>query len=253
MEKERVLKSTLAIIPARYASTRFPGKPLVAVKGVPMVVRVLTQAGKVFDNVCVATDDIRIYETVVKAGGKAVMTSPNHKSGTDRCLEALQKFSAQSGKNFEYVVNVQGDEPFIEKAQLLALAHCFEDEEVEIATIAKPTTSEEDINNPNRPKVVVDNKMNALYFSRSPIPYNRAEERDAPYLLHVGLYGYKAKSLERICSLSEGELERLEKLEQLRWLQNGIKIRVALCNCNSYGIDTPEDLQRIEQMDFNID
>ncbi|MBR5908272.1 MAG: 3-deoxy-manno-octulosonate cytidylyltransferase [Bacteroidales bacterium] len=248
------MKEILAIIPSRYASTRLPGKPLALVGGIPMVVRTLRQAAKVFSDVCVATDDERIKETVEKWGGVAVMTSASHPSGTDRCLEAMKKYSAQTGRRFDVVVNVQGDEPFISTNQLEKLAKCFEDESVCLATIVKRATSVSELEDPNRPKVVIDKDNNALYFSRNRIPYDRSgkiTDEDlvkSPYYLHVGLYGYRSRTLEKICSMKESSLEKTEKLEQLRWLENGLKIRVAESNDKSYGVDTPEDLERLNRM-----
>lgn len=253
----KTMEKILAIIPSRYASTRFPGKPLALVHGVPMVVRTFRQAAKVFSDVCVATDDERIFNTVIENGGQAVMTSSSHRSGTDRCLEALHKYTAQSGKHFEGVVNVQGDEPFISTLQMETLAHTLMKDGVDIATIVKRAESVSSLEDPNRPKVVVDKDMNALYFSRSLIPFHRGEPLtdeklgSLPYYLHVGLYGYRCSALEKICSMEESFLEKCEKLEQLRWLENGLRIKVAECNTPSFGIDTPEDLERINKMDFN--
>lgn len=251
------MNKILAIIPSRYGSTRFPGKPLALVKGVPMVVRVYNRASSVFPDVCVATDDNRIYDVVTAAGGVAIMTSSEHNSGTDRCLEALKKYSELKGKNFDVVINVQGDEPFISPVQLKLLAECFEDESVEIATLVKKGERAVDVLDPNRPKVVVNNDNFALYFSRSEIPYNRNFHRETlnsltddvvangNYLLHIGLYGYRSSVLEKICSMPQSFLEKTESLEQLRWLENGLKIKVALTSEISYGIDTPEDLEKI--------
>ncbi len=223
------------------------------VHGTPMVVRVFEQARKVFDNVCVATDDSRIFDTVEKFGGVAVMTSEKHRSGTDRCLEALNNYSS-NGKVFDGVVNVQGDEPFISPIQLKTLADTLMQDGVDIATIVKRADCIADIADPNRPKVVLDKNNNALYFSRSPIPFNRArtlQQEDLEhisYYLHVGLYGYRCNILKQICSLPESFLEQTEKLEQLRWLENGFRIRVAECNQPSFGIDTPEDLKRVNNI-----
>lgn len=244
----------MAIIPSRYASTRFPGKPLALVHGIPMVARVFSQAKKVFSDVCVATDDERIFDIVTRHGGFAVMTSSSHKSGTDRCLEAYNIYTAKTGKTFSGVVNVQGDEPFISPLQMKMLAETLMQEGVDIATIVKRASSVEELKDPNRPKVVVDKNMNALYFSRSMIPFYRSGElsdpldENLPYYLHVGLYGYRSQALEKICAMEESFLEKTEKLEQLRWLENGFKIRVAECNEPSFGIDTPEDLERINKM-----
>lgn len=264
------MSKVLAIIPSRYASTRFPGKPLALVKEVPMVVRVYRRAASVFSDVCVATDDSRIYDTVVAAGGVAVMTSSSHNSGTDRCLEALQKYSAQTGKDFDVVVNVQGDEPFISPLQLKQLASCFDDPRVEIATLVKKASLASEVLDPNRPKVVVSEENFALYFSRSEIPYNRNFHREAAgasilgdagsvltddivaagnYLLHIGLYGYRSSVLKKICAMPQSFLEKTESLEQLRWLENGLKIKVALSSETSYGIDTPKDLEKINAME----
>ena len=251
------MDNILAVIPSRYASTRFPGKPLALVHGVPMVVRVFDRAKSVFANVCVATDDERIFKAVEHASGVAVMTSALHRSGTDRCLEALQIYSRQTGLSFDGVVNVQGDEPYISTRQIKALAETLMMDGVDIATIVKRAVSASELTDPNRPKVVVDKNMNALYFSRSMIPFSRGIEIEdqmletMPYYLHVGLYGYRTTVLEKICSMEESFLEKTEKLEQLRWLENGLKIKVAECDEPSFGIDTPEDLEKINSMSFN--
>ena len=250
------MEKILAIIPSRYSSTRFPGKPLAIVHGVPMVVRTFRQAARVFGDVCVATDDERILRTVIENGGQAVMTSSSHRSGTDRCLVALHEYMAKSGKSFEGVVNVQGDEPFISTLQMETLAGALMSDGVDIATIVQRAERDSDLEDPNRPKVVVDRNMNALYFSRSLIPFHRGEPLtdqmlgSLPYYLHVGLYGYRCAALEKICAMEESFLEKCEKLEQLRWLENGLRIKVAECNTPSFGIDTPEDLERINKMDF---
>ena len=248
------MKKIIAIIPARYASTRFPGKPLALVNGIPMIVRVMRQAAKVFSDVCIATDDKRIYNKVAEMGGKAVMTSASHSSGTDRCLEALTKYQEESGKIFDVVLNVQGDEPYIRPEQLKTLANCFNDSSVGIATLVKKCKSLSEVNDPNRPKVVVDKACNALYFSRSVIPFFRGGElsdevvRKKGYFMHVGLYGYTAKTLAAVCAMPRSFLEKTENLEQLRWLENGYKIRVAESNYESYSVDTPEDLDRLNKM-----
>ena len=200
----------LAIIPARYASTRFPGKPLALLGGKPIVQHVYERTARVFDHVCVATDDERIAGAVAAFGGKAVMTSPNHRSGTDRCLEALEKM----GGDFDVVINVQGDEPFIAESQLHAVAACFNDPATDIATLVKPfppTATFEQISNPNSPKVVVSASGYALYFSRSVIPYLRGiDPAEWParhtFLKHIGLYAYRAETLRRIASMDQGRL-----------------------------------------------
>ncbi len=241
----------LAIIPARYASTRFPAKPLALLGNKPIIQRVYERVQSVFENLCVATDDERIAAAVESFGGKAVMTSTSHKSGTDRCYEAFCKM----GGDADVVVNVQGDEPFIAESQLRTVMECFADPQTEIATLVKPFGTDaavEAIENPNSPKVVVDANGYALYFSRSVIPYLRGIDKAQwpqhhNYLKHIGLYAYRADVLKRITSMPMGELETCESLEQLRWLQAGFRIKVGTTDVETIGIDTPEDLQRAEQ------
>lgn len=243
-------KKFLAIIPARYASTRFPAKPLAQLGGKTIIQRVYERVAKVFPQLCVATDDERIYSEVERFGGIAVMTSVHHKSGTDRCYEAMQKMVGSP----DVVVNIQGDEPFIAESQLRSIMQCFDDESTEIATLVKPFTADtpiEDIENLNSPKVVVSNDGFALYFSRSVIPYLRGVSRSDwakhhTFLKHIGLYAYRAAALQQITSLPLGDLEQCESLEQLRWLQAGLKIKVASTDVETIGIDTPEDLQKAE-------
>lgn len=240
----------IGIIPARYASTRFPAKPLAMLGGKPVIQRVYEQVCGVLDEAYVATDDERI-ETVVKSfGGKVVMTSVNHKSGTDRCYEAYTKV----GDGYDVIVNVQGDEPFIQRSQLEAVKACFDDETTQIATLVKPFTPEngfDALENVNSPKVVMDKRMNALYFSRSIIPFMRNKDKNEwlsghTYYKHIGLYAYRASVLKEITSLPQSSLELAESLEQLRWLENGYKIKVGLTNVETIGIDTPADLERAE-------
>lgn len=240
----------IVIIPARYASTRFPGKPLALLGGKPMIQRVYEQVAGVVEDVVVATDDERIYNAVEAFGGRVVMTSANHKSGTDRCWEAYQK----QGEEFDVVINVQGDEPFITHSQLKAIMACFEDEATDIATLVKPFTEEDGLaalENPNSPKVVLDKQSRAIYFSRSVIPYLRGVEREQwlnahTYYKHIGMYAFRADVLREVTSLAQSPLELAESLEQLRWLENGYKIGVGISNVETVGIDTPEDLQRAE-------
>lgn len=240
----------IVIIPARYASTRFPGKPLALLGGKPMIQRVYEQVAGVVEDVVVATDDERIYNAVEAFGGRVVMTSANHKSGTDRCWEAYQK----QGEEFDVVINVQGDEPFIAHSQLKAIMACFEDEATDIATLVKPFTEEDGLvalENPNSPKVVLDKQSRAIYFSRSVIPYLRGVEREQwlkthTYYKHIGMYAFRADVLREVTSLAQSPLELAESLEQLRWLENGYKIGVGISNVETVGIDTPEDLQRAE-------
>ena len=238
----------IAIIPARYASTRFPGKPLAILGGKPVIQRVYEQVTRVIPDAYVATDDDRIYQTVEKFGGKAVMTSPNHKSGTDRIEEAVEKIGGQ----WDVVINVQGDEPFIQPSQIETVCRCFEAEETQIATLGKPFSSMEAVENPNSPKIVVDNRGFALYFSRSIIPFVRGVDKQEwlgryPFLKHLGLYAYRTEVLREVTRLPQSSLELAESLEQLRWLQNGYRIRVGLTDVETVGIDTPEDLVNAEK------
>lgn len=240
----------IGIIPARYASTRFPAKPLAMLGGKTVIQRVYEQVNGVLDEAYVATDDERIEKAVLAFGGKVVMTSTAHRSGTDRCYEAFTKI----GEGFDVVVNIQGDEPFIQPSQLEAVKRCFEDEKTDIATLVKPFTAADGfvaLENINSPKVVVDSKMNALYFSRSIIPYQRNRDKQEwldghTYYKHIGLYAYRADVLKQITALPQSSLELAESLEQLRWLENGFRIKVGISNVETIGIDTPEDLQRAE-------
>ena len=242
----------IGIIPARWASSRFPGKPLAMIGGVAMINRVYDRAAQALgkDNVVVATDDNRILDCVTEAGGRAVMTSPDHASGTDRCLEAYVK----SGSTADVIINIQGDEPFIDPQQILSLRDCFADPTVEIATLVRrfnPENGYEALANPSTPKVVLDDKANALWFSRAVIPVVRgAEVEEWPhktqYFTHVGLYAYRASTLRAITALPRSQAEIAESLEQLRWLQNGYSIRTALTDTPTIGIDTPDDLSRAE-------
>lgn len=246
----------IGIIPSRYASTRFPGKPLAKIGGVSMIERVYTRASAALDDVVVATDDSRIFDAVEAFGGRAVMTSDKHRSGTDRCREAF----VNTGSDADVVINIQGDEPFIAVEQIEALKGCFDDKEVDIATLARPfdpSRGFEALFDPNTPKVVMDERMNALYFSRSVIPYVRNYEwkewvDKAQFYTHVGLYGYRAGVLARITQLPQSPLELAESLEQLRWLQGGYKIRVALTDAPTIGIDTPADLEAAEKYLLSI-
>jgi 3-deoxy-manno-octulosonate cytidylyltransferase (CMP-KDO synthetase) len=241
----------IGVIPARYASTRFPGKPLAILGGKPVIQRVYEQVSQVLNHAYVATDDSRIYDTVLSFGGKAVMTSPDHKSGTDRIEEAVQKI----GGTFDVVVNIQGDEPFIQRSQIETVCRCFDDADTQIATLGKPFTAEQplsDLENPNSPKLVTDNRGYALYFSRSIIPFLRGIEKTEwvgkfPYLKHIGLYAYRTAVLHEITQLPRSSLEIAESLEQLRWLQNGYRIKVGTTDVETVGIDTPQDLARAEE------
>jgi len=232
--------SFIGIIPARYASTRFPGKPLAMLGGKTMIERVYTQVSKVLDRVVVATDDDRIMAAVEAFGGRAVMTSTEHRSGTDRCQEAYLK----NGGGEDVIINIQGDEPLISAKEINLLKDAFNDNSVEIATLACPFTDTDTLNNPNAVKLVTNKYGDAMYFSRAPIPFLRQNSTATPhYLKHIGIYAYTFKTLQTITKLELSNLELTEKLEQLRWLENGFKIRVGECDYSGVGIDTPEDLK----------
>lgn len=245
------MKTTLCgIIPARYASTRFPGKPLVDIRGKSMIQRVYEQACKAdrLDEVIVATDDDRIYQHVNGFGGKVMMTSTEHRTGTDRCREVLQKLE-EAGKSFDIVINIQGDEPFIDPEQINTLAGCFDDPSVQIATLRKALTNPDELFSPNIIKVVCDQHGKALYFSRSPIPYIRGKQEsewieEQVFYKHIGIYAFRAETLHAVSTLSPSRLETAESLEQLRWLEQGYIIRVETTFAESHSIDTPEDLQK---------
>lgn len=239
----------IGIIPARYASTRFPGKPLADLGGKPMIQRVYEQAKKALNTVVVATDDERIYNCVKSFGGEVVMTRADHKCGTDRCLEAWEKLQKAQPA---VVINIQGDEPFIQPAQIEAIKSCFDDPTTEIATLVKPFTEEDGLaalENPNTPKVVMAPDGTALLFSRSVIPYLRGIDKNEwlkqhLHYKHIGMYAYRTNVLAQITQLAQTPMEKAESLEQLRWLENGYKIKVAVCHTASIGIDTPADLQK---------
>lgn len=243
----------LGIIPARYASTRFPGKPLALVNGKAMIERVYQQASLVFENVYVATDDERIANAVTCFGGKVVMTLPTHPSGTDRIREALDKIENIEQQTYDVVFNVQGDEPYIQAEALNQLKQCFGEPSTHIATLAKRIHTTEDILNPNHVKLVRDNSGKALYFSRSPIPYLRNIPQELwsekyNFLKHLGIYAYRSEVLRNITRLKPSSLEEAESLEQNRWLENGYTIRVEITQYESISIDTPEDLDRVNSM-----
>lgn len=238
----------IGIIPARYASTRFPGKPLALLGGKPVIQHVYEKVAAVLEAAYVATDDERIYDVVKSFGGQVVMTRTDHKSGTDRIEEAIEKI----GGEWDVVVNVQGDEPFVAKSQLDTICHCFDDPTTQIATLGKPFESMKAVQNPNSPKIVVDNMGFAMYFSRSVIPYVRGKEMSSwlthyPFLKHLGIYAYRKDVLRQVTQLPQSSLEIAESLEQLRWLQNGFKIKVGTTDVETVGIDTPQDLERAEE------
>lgn len=240
----------IGIIPARYASSRFPGKPLAMIKRKAMIEWVYERSSGFFKHLLVATDDERIFKAVEAFGGNVVMTSPDHGTGTERCREALELARADSGIAYTHVVNIQGDEPLIETDQFRELMSCFKLEETEIATLIQPFGNAGDIANPNKVKVVVDIKGRALYFSRASIPFIRNGRTDKwmqqnRFYKHIGLYAYRSTVLETITQLEPTPLEQAESLEQLRWLENGYHIQTAVSDYHSIGVDTPEDLKNI--------
>ena len=237
----------LGVIPARYASTRFPGKPLVDIQGKTMIQRVYEQALKSIklDDVVVATDDERILLHVRSFDGRAILTSKEHQSGTDRCAEVSEKLPG-----FDVIINIQGDEPFIDPTQIDLLCKCFDSDETQLATLIKKITSAEELNNPNSPKVIVNKNSEAIYFSRAAIPYLRNAETPVwtnhhTFFKHIGIYGYRSDVLSVITELPISSLEQAESLEQLRWIENGFKIKVAETSIETLAIDTPEDLRKI--------
>ena len=245
--------NSIAIIPARYASSRFPGKPLADMGGKPMIQRVYEQASRIFKYVLVATDDERISGAVNGFGGLAAMTSTAHKSGTDRCAEALHLAEKHFSTVFDIIVNIQGDEPFIQPAHLQLIESCFLKPSTQIATLARPARNIHELHDPNKPKVVLNKNMEAIYFSRSVIPYIRGIDATNwtdhhNFYLHIGLYAFRRDILATITRLEPTPLEKAESLEQLRWIENGFRILVDLTDNESYGIDTPEDLASAMEM-----
>lgn len=237
----------IGIIPARYASTRFPGKPLALLGGRPVIQHVYEKAVAAIGEAYVATDDQRIFEVVTALGGQAVMTRADHQSGTDRIEEACEKI----GTNADVIINIQGDEPFVAVSQIETLKGLFDHPQTQIGTLGKRFESIEAVMNPNSPKIVTDKTGFALYFSRSVIPFIRGKEQDCwmehfPFLKHLGIYAYRRETLHEITQLPPSSLELAESLEQLRWLENGYRIRVGITEVETVGIDTPEDLQRAE-------
>jgi len=247
--KKDPLHKFAGIIPARYASSRFPGKPLVKIGNKSMIQRVYEVARETLEAVYVATDDKRIFDAVLNFGGKAIMTSPDHYSGTDRCAEAVSKIYLETGTKIDIVINIQGDEPFIKSEQIDLLMKCFSDETVEIATLIRKVEPGEDIFNPNQPKVILNSKGDAIYFSRAAIPFIRDAEKNEwsgkhDFYKHIGLYAYRTETLKKITLLPRSSLEISESLEQNRWLENGYRIRTAVTLWESISIDTPDDLEK---------
>ncbi len=240
--------NTIGIIPARYGSTRLEGKPLVDICGKTMIQRVYEQAKKALDNVVVATDDNRIFDEVKSFGGEVVMTSKNHTTGTNRCLEAHEIYQNNSNIDFDVVLNIQGDEPLLKPQQITSLISCFEDKDTQMATLVIPTNNKEEL---DTGVFVVFNKNNeAMYFSRAVIPVIRDEDfndwsKHNTFYKHVGMYGFTPKTLKEFANMKETNLEKNEKLEQLRWLENGNKIKIAETKHNSIPVDTLEDVEKV--------
>ena len=240
----------IGIIPSRYASTRFPGKPLADINGKTMIERVYEQAKKAIETVYVATDDKKIFDETKRFGGNVIMTSENHQSGTDRLAEAIDLIQKNTNTNYDVVINIQGDEPFIQPEQIEKIKSCFNDNNTKIATLVKKIENSEDIFDTNKPKVTFDKNMNAICFSRSPIPFIRNVEKSDWHLKHdfyrhIGMYAYKTETLIELTKLEQSPLELAESLEQMRWIENGYQIKVAKTSFDSLGVDTPEDLEKI--------
>ena len=239
----------LGIIPARYASTRFPGKPLVDIAGKSMIRRVYEQAKKCskLAEVIVATDDERIFNHVKDFGGEVVMTSGGHPSGTDRCAEVAAK-----NPDYEVIINIQGDEPYIDPGQIGKVAGCFDVPGTQLATLIKQIHSTDELYNLATPKVIINKNWEAIYFSRSPIPHARGQKPQHwlyhnTYFKHIGIYGYKSDVLQQITKLPVSSLEKAESLEQLRWIENGYRIKVAETDLETFAVDIPEDLERLKR------
>ena len=239
----------LGIIPARYNSSRFPGKPLSNIAGKIMIKRVYEQSSKAIDDVVVATDDRRIFDAVINFGGNVVMTSKNHLNGTSRCVEALDIFSKQKNKNYDIVINIQGDEPLISPVAINEIVELFFDKNTEIGTLINETKYSAELLNPNRIKVVIDKNNRGIYFSRSLIPFVRNQENysNTKFYSHIGVYAYRTDILRKIATLSPSMIEIAESLEQNRWIENGFYIKTQITNYHSIGVDAPEDVAIIEK------
>jgi len=239
----------LGIIPARYQSTRFPGKPLADILGKPMIWHVYKQAKKALENVIIATDDNRIFETAIALGLNVVMTSQEHNSGTERCYEALEIYQNKTDKTFDFVINIQGDEPLIDPKIIISLSKTL-NANIQIATLIRKEEEWQNIFNPNFVKVIFDNENYAIYFSRNAIPFLRDVDKQMwgkkyNFYTHIGIYGYKSCVLEKIVKLKKSKLEQAEKLEQLRWIENGFKIKIKKVDYLGHGVDTKEDLEKV--------
>jgi 3-deoxy-manno-octulosonate cytidylyltransferase (CMP-KDO synthetase) len=240
----------IGIIPARYSSSRLPGKPLLDIQGKTMIRRVYEQAGKALEHVYVATDDQRIVDEVNSFGGNVVLTKSTHQSGTDRCAEAIEKIGSSG---YDVVINIQGDEPFIHPEQLTELMSCFEDERIQIATLIKKVQDGAVLANPNVPKVIISYDEMAIYFSRTAVPYVRNVKQDEwhkhhTFYKHIGIYAYKISTLKDLTMLPVSSLEKAELLEQNRWLENGYKIKTKTTSYQNHMVDTPDDYEKIKNI-----
>ena len=252
--------NVLGIIPARYGSTRLEGKPLLDICGKPMIQHVYEQAKKILSDVVVATDDARIFKAVEDFGGRVVMTSPDHTTGTNRCLEAYRVYAKKHDRKFEVVVNIQGDEPLLDPEQIRLLISCFYDEltdfydkETEMATLVIPVKETDTAFTDNGVFVVFDRFKNALYFSRSVIPFVRDTDKSEwqkahTFYKHIGMYAFKPESLIEFASLQQTTLEVAESLEQNRWLENGKTIKVEITDTKTIGVDTQDDLEKVRKI-----
>ncbi len=240
----------LAVIPARYASSRFPGKPLIDIKGKTMIERVYERVAQAVNQVVVATDDERIADAVKGFGGQVAMTSASHQSGTDRCAEAVAVFEKASGLHFDVVLNIQGDEPLIDPVQVKQLADLFQDESTQIATLIKEIHDEDTLFNPDKARVIKNVQDEAIYFTRHALPFVKGAAKEDwlgkhTFYQHIGLYGYRKTVLQELVQLPQSSLELMESLEQLRWIENGYKIKTGLSDITGLSIDTPEDLEKL--------
>jgi 3-deoxy-manno-octulosonate cytidylyltransferase (CMP-KDO synthetase) len=245
----------IGIIPARYGSTRFPGKPLARIKGKSMIERVYEQSRKTLEHIYVATDDERIEKEVQGFGGNCIMTSSRHESGTDRLAEAIQTIEQEENKAYDVVINIQGDEPFIHPEQIRELCNCFKDPNVQIATLAKAINDPDDIFNSNLPKIITNIKGEAIYFSRAAVPHIRNKNESDwltgyPFKKHLGMYGYRSQTLKEITRLKPSPLEIAESLEQNRWIEHGYKIQIRMTTYENHPVDTPGDLENMNDLLF---
>ena len=243
--------NVLGIIPARYGSTRLSGKPLIDLCGKPMIQHVYERAKKLLDHVVVATDDKRIFNAVQKFGGEVVMTSPDHNTGTNRCLEAYRVYKKRADVNFDVIVNIQGDEPLLDPEQIRLLVSCFDNGRIPMATLVTPVKDGESLK--SGVFVVIDNQKNALYFSRSVIPYIRDAKKSDwtqkhTFYKHIGMYAFKPRALNQFASLQQTSLEKAESLEQNRWLENGKKIKVEITHTTTIGVDTKDDVELVRKL-----